>query len=120
MASLWDDVLSAELASERARCEDIAACEAERTPSTCAECAAEAQTGPEERRGRGPKPAAWWAVLLKAAGTALGVEDAGPSTSQSPTIQVVSGCTGCSAESFVLQASLGCRVSELSCLQFPA
>ena len=45
--------------------------------------------------------------LLKAAGTHLGYKEAGVSTSQSPRLQVLSACTGCSAESFVLKAGRG-------------
>ena len=96
-ASDWDDVLGEELRASYQLGEDILACEAERTPSTCDHVTACGELP-------GVKPATWWAVLLKAAGTDLGYESAGVSTSQSPRLQVVSGCTGCSAESFVLKA----------------
>ena len=98
----WDEVLGEELQASRRLDEDIAACDAQRTPSTCG---CDVESG--QAFALPNKPAIWSAVLLKAAGTHLGYEEAGVSTSQSPRLQVLSGCTGCSAESFVLKAGHG-------------
>ena len=96
----WDDVLSAELEASHTFEDEVLSCEAARTPSTCA----------EDDMDDGPKnmPAVWWAVLLKSAGVYLGIEAEGmTSTSQAPPVQIVSGCTGCSAEAFVMKARNG-------------
>ena len=56
----------------------------------------------EEGGSRGcTVPRTWWAGLLKAAGSGCGLPDVQP---PARCLNVVSGCTGCSAESFVLQA----------------
>ena len=99
MGSEWDDVLGQELEETRGFEHEVESCEANRTPSSCGVGA-----DPSEEL-RPQKPAVWWAVILKAAGTDLGLEgDDGISTSQSPKIHIVSGCTGCGAEAFVLKA----------------
>ncbi|CAE7624265.1 unnamed protein product [Symbiodinium sp. CCMP2592] len=56
-------------------------------------------------------PSTWWAALLKAAGRHLGFDDI--SLSQSEHVNVLSACTGCSAESWVLKA-LGIKFSVVS------
>ena len=95
----WDDVLSEELHASHTFEDEVLSCEAARTPSTCA----------EDERDDSPKnlPSVWWAVLLKSAGIHLGMESEGTSTSQAPPVQIVSGCTGCGAEAFVMKARGG-------------
>ena len=96
MASEWDDVLGQELQETRCFEQEVDGADENRTPST-------APADELSQSGHGQtRPAVWWAVLLKAAGASLGLE--GVSTSQAPKIRIISGCTGCSAEAFVLKA----------------
>ena len=98
MATDWNEVLGLELDETYRYAQEMEECEAERTPSTC---------GPDGEGSEGliRRPACWWAVLLKAAGTQVGLEvDDSVSLSQGPKLLVVSSCTGCCAESLVLKA----------------
>ena len=94
----WDDVLCQELQSTQELSDEIEDCDHERTPSTLGEDEL------VEQEGTRNKPAVWWAVVLKQAGLHLGLEDNHVSTSQAPKVTVVSGCSGCSPEAWVLKS----------------
>ena len=101
--SEWAHALDDELESVNKLSQEISDADVLRTPSTASKekggCASQTTGSSEE--GRQPHPTTWWAhVLTKAA------QDAGHDNIPAKPCQLrlVSGCTGCSAESFALKA----------------
>ena len=99
MADSWDDALGQELRLQDMESRDIEECDWLRTPSTPGEGNAEGlQASPETPKS----PSTWWAVVLQVAGRSLGLPEI--SASQSGRVNIVSACSGCSAESWVCKA----------------
>ncbi|CAE7307438.1 unnamed protein product [Symbiodinium sp. CCMP2592] len=94
--SSWDVAMEEEIQLSQETSAQISEADKRRTEST------DAGVASEEGGARGcTVPRTWWAGLLKAAGNGCGLPDIQP---PARSLNIVSGCTGCSAESFVLQA----------------
>ncbi|CAE7297676.1 unnamed protein product [Symbiodinium sp. CCMP2592] len=101
----WDLALELELnVEETSRAVDE--CDFLRTPSTASKDDSSSTSRPDARK----RPSTWWAALLNAAGEPLGF---GECSSQTPSIHVVSACTGCAAEAWALKA-LGINFTMLA------
>ena len=114
MDSEWEDVLREELAQDELA-HQMHECDFIRTPSTADMSENERGEGGESSGGSSGRrlPSTWWAAVLKAAGRHLGFDDI--SLSQSEHVNVLSACTGCSAESWVLKAGPSKIQSVLLC-----
>ena len=97
-ASAWDEACAEELQLSQESSAAITDAENQRTQSTSGGVCS------DDDEPNVARPSRWWAGVLKAAARGMGYSD----TVLPPReLVVVSGCSGCGAEAFVMKARAG-------------